>query len=1059
MGNNRLYLKRLVVAAVILLMVSRFNVLVLLQGTGQGHYSSMYSVHAESQHGKYSDDTIKKAKLSEARLKDFLKKYGYREVSYCHRNVWLVTVYAPPLGSSPLTKGMKDTDGDGLLDSEEKSLGTNPNKIDSDGDCIPDGVEAGYASVYATDKLKVLGEGEYILIIYRNINDPAQSSIYLPLKISSALQPGYVSKTWKTIVPLKAILNPLDPDTDKDGIKDNVELATIDNWDAYMGVYYFSAIAGLYGSSANMNFYMLYNQSNYETDVFDPLFYCLPTDTLIGSNPLGLSCLHMTGHMSSYDKYIQQPTQHQTELRRAGGAYEDKFFALGLDPHDILVFVYSSPVDPDTDHDGLKDGEEAKIPTIPSLDDSDHDGLTDYLEVKTYGTSPMQKDTDEDGLSDYDEILTYHTDPLKKDTDGDGLTDNEEIMYYHTDPLNPDTDGDGLDDKTEEYNSVFDPLKTDTDGDGLNDFLEAKVYNTRADWPDTDKDGLSDYDEVVKYHTNPLSYDTDGDGLTDYDEITKYHTDPNMADTDHDGLSDNNELSFHTDPLMADTDGDGLTDGEEVNGIKAVCVIHDYINNENKQLIYSFNSDPTKADTDNDGLSDYQEYQICTNPYFKDTDGDGLSDKVDPYPYSQDADGDGLSDKDELAKGTSPFNPDTDGDGVSDAYDSTLDTSNVNTQPPEPVVKKKSIKGHYELEPLESDGLVCKAVSHFDLKCTGSLNEIKPGTNITLSFKSKYVKGKDVYVPKRIEHVSNILHGGGFGESAAKVENGKVMVTYTFGKIIPPAGQSYSDDIEVKIQLSNGNYTWEETVWVKLIVKSEAKPTVKLEGKWLKAGNKPGTEGLLFVECDMCDKVTVMAPGLLLNGKSQKITLTWIKPDHRVIPITLKPIPPSIQAENASEAVTVPELKVYGGEEKQALPMAKAALDIAKSGQEVGYYLAQLTEAKSVKAKIVYGALATYNVIDSVIGGLEMATPAKSAEEAAEQAAEEAAKANPYTKAIVDFLKDAAVDTIKESLENYAKLVEMQETMHPQPYKIVVKACNPFGCTTQSITIQGIGYG
>jgi hypothetical protein len=39
--------------------------------------------------------------------------------------------------------GPVDTDGDGLLDSEELALGTNPNLADSDGDGIPDGIEVG----------------------------------------------------------------------------------------------------------------------------------------------------------------------------------------------------------------------------------------------------------------------------------------------------------------------------------------------------------------------------------------------------------------------------------------------------------------------------------------------------------------------------------------------------------------------------------------------------------------------------------------------------------------------------------------------------------------------------------------------------------------------------------------------------------------------------------------------------------------------------------------------------------------------------------------------------
>lgn len=42
------------------------------------------------------------------------------------------------------------------------------------------------------------------------------------------------------------------------------------------------------------------------------------------------------------------------------------------------------------------------------------------------GTDPNNPDTDGDGLSDGEEINTYNTDPNNPDTDGDGLSDGEE---------------------------------------------------------------------------------------------------------------------------------------------------------------------------------------------------------------------------------------------------------------------------------------------------------------------------------------------------------------------------------------------------------------------------------------------------------------------------------------------------------------------------------------------------------------------------------------------------------------------------------------------------------
>jgi outer membrane protein OmpA-like peptidoglycan-associated protein len=179
----------------------------------------------------------------------------------------------------------------------------------------------------------------------------------------------------------------------------------------------------------------------------------------------------------------------------------------------------------DDDKDGLTNGQERRYGTNPQNPDTDNDGLTDGDEVRKYKTNPLRADTDGDGLTDGDEVLKYHTDPNRYDTDGDGLSDGDEVLKYHTDPLKPDTDGDGLSDGDEVLRYHTDPLKMDTDGDGLSDGDEVKTYKTDPLNPDTDGDGLVDGEEVLKYHTNPLKADTDGGGLIDGAEIIR-GTDP-----------------------------------------------------------------------------------------------------------------------------------------------------------------------------------------------------------------------------------------------------------------------------------------------------------------------------------------------------------------------------------------------------------------------------------------------------------------------------------------------------------------------------------------------------
>ena len=137
--------------------------------------------------------------------------------------------------------------------------------------------------------------------------------------------------------------------------------------------------------------------------------------------------------------------------------------------------------------------------------DTDGDGLADMVETNTgdyvsptdTGTDPADPDSDDDGLSDGDEVngtFGYVTDPTDRDTDGDGYGDGNEISAG-TDPTDPDQspervtgdiDGDG------ETNAI-DTQKT------INQILgiERSSYDIVADLDDDGRVNAVDLQTVI----------------------------------------------------------------------------------------------------------------------------------------------------------------------------------------------------------------------------------------------------------------------------------------------------------------------------------------------------------------------------------------------------------------------------------------------------------------------------------------------------------------------------------------------------------------------------------
>jgi len=250
----------------------------------------------------------------------------------------------------------------------------------------------------------------------------------------------------------------------------------------------------------------------------------------------------------------------------------------------------TNPLNPDSDSDGLCDGSK----TVEGQCVGEKDGKIVGEDKNNNGqidageTNPNDADTDKDGIKDGTELLGVNTtDPLNPDTDGDGLcdgssnnTDNEKICFNRGEDKN----NNGQIDAGE-----TDPNKDDTDGDGIIDGIEVLGGNqTNPLDPDTDDDGLCDGSKTVDGRCIS-GEDKNNNGIFEYNaqdlNDPANETDPNNPDTDEGGVKDGIEVSNGTNPLLkcddtnscdpnnpADNPVDGDGDGNGNGMTNAVAV-------------------------------------------------------------------------------------------------------------------------------------------------------------------------------------------------------------------------------------------------------------------------------------------------------------------------------------------------------------------------------------------------------------------------------------------------------------------------------------------------------
>ncbi len=405
-----------------------------------------------------------------------------------------------------LDTGCVDTDGDGVFDSIEASLGSNPNDADSDDDGAPDGAEV-------EPQADTDGDGLTNLLDPDSDNDGLYDGTELGLGCDGAGTDKAKHHCLADADNGATKTAPLLADTDGSGARDGSE-----DWNLNGRVDAAETDPTAAGDDASV----------VDADG-DKLGDKL--EAFLHGNPMDAD--------SDDDGVLDGDEANPADDTDGDG----------------LVCL----LDADSDNDALFDGTEVGNYCLdPAINqaagrcrpDSNH-GVT--------RTSPVRRDSDGGGASDGSEDANLNglvdpgeTEPTKasddgkvNDSDSDGLGDKLE-QKIGSDPNDADSDDDGLLDGDEANPSE------DTDKDG-----PANVVD-----PDSDGDGLFDGTELGKPCSNPDTQVTKSACISDVDAATV--TCPLNEDTDYGGALDGAE-DFDHNGAVASVERDPLDPADDKN--------------------------------------------------------------------------------------------------------------------------------------------------------------------------------------------------------------------------------------------------------------------------------------------------------------------------------------------------------------------------------------------------------------------------------------------------------------------------------------------------------------
>lgn len=495
-----------------------------------------------------------------------------------------------------------DDDGDGVIDED-------PNGWDTDGDGMPDGWEAsnGLNATSASNADGANGDpdGDGLINIYEYVNPSWTTTC----GGQPCYRPGPSGSFTETTTPCSPHLgigpggcvtltaetdgitttNPLDSDTDNDGLNDSYEALTL-----------------------------LTDPTNVDTDG-DGINDGIEINGQYGNPPLA-----------------SDPRNNNTD----GDAFDD-----GDEDLNGNGVVDANETDPtrredsgDFDNDGLENWQENLSCTLWNVADTDFGGINDGDESNvTHGTDPC------DSLINFaTTVVSYNSGSSQLTvSDGSGFRPAGGIAYYNDSGTYTQFMYAGEINGVLQGVFVSPPSVTATIDSRNNSWCHDLLGGSFPsycddDYSDSDGDGLADWEEtlgVYGYFSNPTLADSDGDGVSDLDEVL-VGTDPmepchNMLDEDGDGLNnyferttgcDNSWIGITngsqdiwvTDENNSDTDSGGVNDKQE------------YFDSTNPE------SNPTDDifpdDFDGDRIPDAVENQTGTDWRNPDTDGGGMMD-------------------------------------------------------------------------------------------------------------------------------------------------------------------------------------------------------------------------------------------------------------------------------------------------------------------------------------------------------------------------------------------------------------------------------------------------